>query len=113
MKYKYMMKIVNDIPTEVHIDGVLDTFDNFLGYQGNSPTNAEEFANLKPIQEDGSVWKDNNSPTWDEVLAKQTEMNNECEGVIGVNPKDLKASAKSKLIAGETLTQAEADTIVL
>ena len=40
-----------------------------------------------------------------DVNAKATELEN--------NEVDLKASAKSKLIAGEPLTEAEADTLVL
>ena len=40
-----------------------------------------------------------------DVNAKATELEN--------NEVDLKASAKAKLIAGEALTEAEADTIVL
>tara|TARA_A100000171_G_C2028226_1_gene94500 strand:- start:256 stop:507 length:252 start_codon:yes stop_codon:yes gene_type:complete len=40
-----------------------------------------------------------------DVNAKATELEN--------NEVDLKASAKSKLIAGEPLTEAEADTLII
>ena len=46
--------------------------------------------------------------TWTDVQAKATEL--EEEETAKVN---LKASAKAKLIAGEALTEEEADTIVL
>ena len=46
--------------------------------------------------------------TWSDVQAKATELENEKQAKI-----DLKASAKAKLIAGEPLTEAEADTLVI
>lgn len=46
--------------------------------------------------------------TWSDVQAKATECEAEDNAKI-----DLKASAKAKLIAGEALTEDEANTIVL
>ena len=46
--------------------------------------------------------------TWADVQAKATELEAEAQAKI-----DTKASAKAKLIAGEALTEEEANTIVL
>ena len=62
-------------------------------YRGNPPTNEAEYNAIK----DGIV----DAPTWAEVKAEMDAY---------VDPKE---SAKAKLIAGEPLTEAEADTIVL
>jgi len=56
--------------------------------------------------------------TADEISARETEIATNTkaynERVIARQSKaDLKASAKAKLIAGEPLTEEEADTIVL
>ena len=47
-----------------------------------------------------------------DILAKQTELT-EAEEAAKVQKATDKANAKAKLIAGEALTEAEADTIVL
>ena len=47
-------------------------------------------------------------PSEAEVNAKMQELKD-----IDANQPNIKASAKAKLIAGEPLTEAEADTIVL
>jgi hypothetical protein len=62
-------------------------------YEGNAPTNETEYNAMKENIED--------APTWAEV---KFEMDNSIT---------LKDSAKAKLIAGEPLTEEEADTIVL
>jgi len=46
------------------------------------------------------------------VETKATELQSEKDAKVQAD-KDLKASAKAKLISGEALTQEEADTIVL
>ena len=46
--------------------------------------------------------------TWADVQAKATELEAEAQAKI-----DTKASAKAKLIAGEALTEEEANTIVI
>ena len=46
--------------------------------------------------------------SWADVQAKATELEAEAQAKI-----DLKASAKAKLIAGEPLTEDEANTIVI
>ena len=45
-------------------------------------------------------------PTWSAIKS-------EMDSITIPNIKDLKTSAKAKLIAGEPLTEEEADTIVL
>ena len=65
-------------------------------YEGNPPSNKTDYDAMKSNIED--------APTWTEV--KNTMDNLE-------DRETLKASAKAKLIAGEALTEEEADTIVL
>ena len=60
------------------------------------------------------VWHDEvqSEPTADEISAKQAELTQaeiDTEAQLATD----KANAKAKLIAGEALTEAEADTIVL
>ena len=79
-------------------DRVVNKMENYNGYTGNPPSNETEY----------NAVKDNlfsaNAPTWSEI-----------ESAISNLPQDenLKASAKAKLIAGEPLTEEEANTIVL
>ena len=49
---------------------------------------------------------------WDSINAKITELD-QADETAEINRINLKASAKAKLIAGEALTEEEADTIVL
>ena len=71
---------------------------NFNGYTGNPPSNETEYNEIKDKMFSA------NAPTWSEI---QTEIDN-------LPDKDaLKTSAKAKLIAGEALTEDEANTIVL
>ena len=59
------------------------------------------------------TWLDGTTPISDEdIQAKKLELENQEEANKQAKA-DLKASAKAKLIAGEALTEAEADTIVL
>jgi hypothetical protein len=76
-------------------DKVVCKRNNFIGYEGNPPTNESEYDVLKTEMFDGDA------PTWTEVKSEMDAY---------VNPK---ASAKAKLIAGEALTEEEADTIIL
>ena len=79
-------------------DKVVGKKENFQGYTGNPPSNETEYNEVKDEMFSA------NAPTWSEI---QTEMDN-------LPDKDaLKASAKAKLIAGEPLTEEEANTIVL
>jgi hypothetical protein len=63
---------------------------------------------------DNIIWHDNNptniskSDIETKIVELQTVKDNEAQAKI-----DLKASAKAKLIAGEALTEDEANTIVL
>ena len=82
----------------VKFDEVVRKKENFNGYSGNPPSNESEYDAMKANMFSGTV------PTWSEI---QTEMDNL------VDPETLKASAKAKLIAGEALTEDEANTIVL
>jgi len=67
-------------------------------YQGNPPTTEEEYTSMEWVRFDGD------KPTWSAI---QTEISNL------PNNDDIKASAKAKLIAGEALTEDEANTIVI
>ncbi len=86
---------------------------SFEGYQGamldEFPTNQEEVNALQNACGGGvgSAWE-STPPTWEEVQAKVTELDAEDQAKV-----DLKTSAKAKLIAGEALTEDEANTIVL
>ena len=60
---------------------------------------------------DGIVWKDTPVISEADINAKLEEMPSPEE--IATAKANLKASAKAKLIAGEALTEKEADTIVL
>ena len=57
-------------------------------------------------------WKGEEEISVADIKAKITEMET-AEANEATAKADLKASAKAKLIAGEALTEAEADTIVL
>tara|TARA_B100000902_G_scaffold127967_1_gene127358 strand:- start:660 stop:911 length:252 start_codon:yes stop_codon:yes gene_type:complete len=59
------------------------------------------------------TWLDGTTPISDEdIQAKKLELENQEEANKQAKA-DLKASAKAKLIAGEALTEEEANTIVL
>ena len=60
------------------------------------------------------TWHDNNPTniTNQQILDKQVELKAEYDAAVTQKATD-KANAKAKLIAGEALTEAEADTIVL
>jgi len=60
---------------------------------------------------DGIVWKDTPVISEADINAKLEEMPSPEE--IATAKANLKASAKAKLIAGEALTEAEADTLVI
>ena len=86
----------------------LNSFDGFRGaVMPTNPTNQEEFSALVNAVDGGSCWS-GAVPTWEQVEAKVAEYNAEDQAKV-----DNKASAKAKLIAGEALTEAEANTIVL
>ena len=77
------------------------------------------YPNIKSIDDkaDGSVvcWDENRNEVSIDTSAvdtKVTELQTE-EDNKKAEQETLKASAKAKLIAGEALTEAEADTIVL
>jgi len=58
-------------------------------------------------------WLDGTTPiSPSDIEAKITELN-EADEVEKTNKENLKASAKAKLVAGEPLTEAEADTLVV
>ena len=72
--------------------------ENFNGYTGNPPSNETEYNAVKDEMFSA------NAPTWSQI---QTEMDN-------LPDKDaLRKSAKAKLVAGEPLTEAEADTLII
>ena len=76
-------------------DTIASKRETFKGYTGNPPSNESEYDAMKTEMFDGDA------PTWTEI---KSEMDNY------VDPRE---SAKAKLIAGEALTEDEANTIVL
>ena len=92
----------------------LGTFSNLVGGLkcDVEPTNEAEYQELitnteNRVNPDQELW--NGTPaTWQEVLDKKTELEAE-----ETNKENLKTSAKAKLVAGEALTEEEANTIVL
>ena len=76
-------------------DTIVFKKENFKGYTGNPPSNETEYDAMKTEMFEGEA------PTW-------TEIKSEMDNYI-----DPKTSAKQKLMAGEPLTEEEADTIVL
>ena len=83
---------------KIKIDRAMDAFSNFNGYVGNPPTNETEFLNLKPHTLNfDSVWS-GTAPTWTQVLAKQTELQNE---------EDTKCNNKVSAYRKLSMTDAE------
>jgi len=76
-------------------DTIVNKRETFKGYTGEPPVDEADYNARKDAMFDGTA------PTWTEV---KSEMDNY------VDPRE---SAKAKLIAGEALTEDEANTIVL
>ena len=76
-------------------DTIVFKKENFKGYTGNPPVDEADYNSRKDEMFEGTA------PTWTEI---KSEMDNY------IDPKN---SAKQKLMAGEPLTEEEADTIVL
>ena len=76
-------------------DKIVSKKENFKGYIGNPPVDEADYNSRKDEMFNGEA------PTWTEV---KSEMDNY------VDPRQ---SAKQKLMAGEALTEEEANTIVL
>ena len=92
----------------INLAKALKSFDGFKGAaMPTNPTNQEEFSALVNVVDGGSCWS-GVVPTWEQVSAKVAELD-----AVDAQKVTDKASAKAKLIAGEALTEAEADTIVL
>ena len=92
----------------VNLNKALNSFSGFKGAaMPTDPTNQEEFSALVNAVDGGSCWSET-PPTWTQVVDKVAELDAEDQAKV-----DLKASAKAKLIAGEALTENEANTIVL
>lgn len=75
-------------------DKIVSKKENFQGYTGNPPSNETEYDAMKTDMFDGSA------PTWTEI---KSEMDNYV---------DPKTSAKEKLMAGQPLTEEEADVMI-
>ena len=75
-------------------DKIVSKRENFQGYTGNPPSNETEYDAMKTDMFDGSA------PTWTEI---KSEMDNYV---------DPRTSAKEKLMAGEPLTEEEADVML-
>ena len=78
-------------------DTIVIKKENFKGYTGNPPVDEADYNSRKDEMFDGEA------PTW-------TEIKSEMDNII--DPETLKANAKAKLIAGEKLTEEEADILV-
>ena len=75
-------------------DTIVSKKENFKGYVGNPPVDEADYNSRKDEMFDGEA------PTW-------TEIKSEMDKYV-----DLKESAKAKLIAGEKLTEEEANILV-
>ena len=75
-------------------DIIANKEDNFKGYVGNPPVDEADYNARKDAMFDGEA------PTWTEIKSAMD------------NYVDPKTSAKAKLIAGEQLTEEEANSIV-
>jgi hypothetical protein len=97
---------------QVRLIKALQSFDNFVGFVGNDPTNEEEFNALQPVigrqadsGEEDVVWV-GTPPTWAEVQAKLWELQQ-----IEDAKEQTKASGYAKLITlGLTAEEATALT---
>ena len=76
-------------------DAMVKLGKNF-SYTGEAPTNESEY--------NAHIEGKTDMPTWTEVQTAMSEI---------VPEETIRANAKAKLVAGEALTQEEADTIVL
>ena len=74
-------------------DTIVQKKENFKGYTGNPPVDEADYNSRKDKMFEGEA------PTWTEI---KSEMDNYV---------DPRVSAKQKLMAGEALTEAEADTL--
>ena len=79
----------------VIFDKIVQKKENFKGYTGEPPVDEADYNSRKDEMFEGTA------PTWTEI---KSEMDNYV---------DPRVSAKAKLIAGEALTEEEANTIVL
>jgi hypothetical protein len=75
-------------------DTIVQKRENFKGYIGNPPSNETEYDAMKADMFDGDI------PTW-------TELKSEMDNYI-----DPRTSAKEKLVAGEPLTEEEANVML-
>ena len=76
-------------------DIIVNKKENFKSYTGNPPVDEADYNSRKDEMFEGEA------PTWTEI---KSEMDNYV---------DPRVSAKQKLMAGEALTEEEANTIVL
>ena len=77
-------------------DDAMEKLGKNFTYTGEAPTNESEY--------NTHIEGKTDMPTWTEVQTAMSEV---------VPEETIRANAKAKLVAGEALTEAEADTIVL
>ena len=82
----------------ITIDKAIQSFNNFQGYEGNPPTNETEYKNLKAWALNYETVFSGTAPTWTEVLAKQTELQ---------NAEDTKCNNKVSAYRKLSMTDAE------
>ncbi len=73
-------------------DDALSKLEKTFKYQGNPPSNESEYNAMKDSID--------NAPTW-------TEVKNAMDTIV--DPETIKANAKAKLMAGEPMTEEEAN----
>tara|TARA_R100001129_G_scaffold130253_1_gene92133 strand:+ start:604 stop:858 length:255 start_codon:yes stop_codon:yes gene_type:complete len=78
-------------------DTIVQKKENFKGYTGEPPVDEADYNSRKNEMFEGEA------PTWAEI---QAEMDNLPDA------NSIKASAKTKLMAGEPLTEEEADVMI-
>ena len=76
-------------------DTIVFKKENFKGYTGNPPVDEADYNSRKDEMFEGTA------PTW-------TEIKSEMDAYV-----DPRESAKAKLMAGEPLTEEEANTIII
>ena len=83
---------------KISIDDALNSFPNFQAYEGDQPTNETEYKNLKAWTLNFEAVFSGTAPSWTEVLARQTELQ---------NAEDTKCNDKVSAYRKLSMTDAE------
>ena len=82
----------------------MNSFDNFLGFQGDDPTNETEYLALEPLHEQTAIYS-SGAPTWEQISAKMTELQ------ASDTAKETDADNANQKLLDLGLTQAEVTAI--